>query len=100
MESQEAWNCRVWRKLHIAVDTSTHEIVATDPSLSNITDAEVIPNLLKQTRRKIIEISDDGAYDTRRSHDAIRIKQSILIIPPREGDCFLGARTPVGCQKL
>ncbi len=56
--------CRVWRKLHLAVDTSTHEIVAAELSLSNVTDAEVLPDLLKQTRRKIIEISGDGAYDT------------------------------------
>lgn len=41
---------RVWRKLHLAVDTSTHEIVAAELSLSNVTDAEVLPNLLKQTR--------------------------------------------------
>ena len=53
---------RVWRKLHIAVDTHSHEIVAAELSLSNVTDAEVLPNLLKQTRRKIIEISGDGAY--------------------------------------
>lgn len=45
--------CRVWRKLHLAVDTDTHEIIAAELSLSNITDAEVLPNLLKQTRRKI-----------------------------------------------
>jgi hypothetical protein len=49
---------RVWRKLHLAVDTSTHEIVATELSLSNVTDAEVLLNLLKQTRRKIIKISN------------------------------------------
>ena len=54
---------RVWRKLHIAVDTHTHEIVAAELSLSKVTGAEVLPNLLKQTRRKIIEISGDGAYD-------------------------------------
>ena len=47
---------RVWRKLHVAVDTSTHEIVAAELSLSNVTDAEVFPYLLKQTRRKVIEI--------------------------------------------
>lgn len=55
---------RVWHKLHIAVDTNTHEIVAAELSLSNVADAEVLPNLLRQTRRKIIEISGDGAYDT------------------------------------
>ncbi|CAH1583666.1 hypothetical protein THOE12_70106 [Vibrio rotiferianus] len=58
---------RVWRKPHIAVDTSTHEIVAAKLSLSNITNAEVLPNLLKQTRSKIIDISVDSAYDTRNS---------------------------------
>ncbi|MCV5949054.1 transposase, partial [Escherichia coli] len=46
---------RVWRKLHLAVDTSTHEIVAAELSLSNVTDVEVFSNLLKQTRRRIIE---------------------------------------------
>ncbi len=95
---------RVWRKLHIAVDTSTHEIVAAELSLSNVTDAEVLPNLLKQTRRKIIEVAGDGAYDTRNCHDAIRIKRAIPLIPPREGAAFWERGHPrnlaVGCQKL
>ncbi|MCB2384868.1 IS5 family transposase, partial [Shewanella sp. SR1] len=56
---------RVWRKLHIAVDTHSHEIIAAELSLSGVTDAEVMPNLLKQTHRKIRNISGDGAYDTR-----------------------------------
>ncbi|WP_029817487.1 IS5/IS1182 family transposase, partial [Vibrio parahaemolyticus] len=68
---------RVWRKLHLAVDTSTHEVVAAELSLSNVTDAEVLPNLLKQTHRRIIEISGDGAYDTRDCHDAIRFKRAV-----------------------
>ncbi|MFA0178754.1 transposase, partial [Vibrio lentus] len=52
---------RVWRKLHIAVDTNTHEIIAAELSLSTVTDGEVLPNLLKQTRRSILEVSGDGA---------------------------------------
>ncbi|MEA5239112.1 IS5 family transposase, partial [Vibrio parahaemolyticus] len=95
---------RVWRKLHIAVNTNTHEIVAAELSLSNVTDAEVLPNLLKQTRRKIIEISGDGAYDTRGCYDAIRIKRAVPLIPPREGAAFWERGHPrnlaVGCQKL
>lgn len=79
---------RIWRKLHIAVDTNTHEIIAAEMSLSNVTDAEVLPNLLKQTRRKIIEISGDGAYDTRDCHNAIRVKRAAPLIPPREGAAF------------
>jgi hypothetical protein len=44
---------RVWRKLHLAIDTDTHEIIAAELTLSDVTDAEVFPNLLKQTRRTI-----------------------------------------------
>ncbi|WP_281946559.1 IS5 family transposase [Vibrio parahaemolyticus] len=97
-------NHRVWRKLHLAVDTSTHEIVAAELSLSNVTDAEVLPNLLKQTRRRIIDIPGDGAYDTRDCHDAIRFKRAVPLIPPREGAAFRENGHPrnlaVGCQKL
>lgn len=64
----------------------------------------MLPNLLKQTRRKIIEISGDGAYDTRHCHDAIRIKRAVPLIPPREGAAFWEQGHPrnlaVGCQKL
>jgi hypothetical protein len=89
---------------YVAVDTSTHEIAEAELSLSNVTDAEVLPNLLKQTRRKIIEISGDGAYDTRNCHDTIRIKRAGPLIPPREGAALWEQGHPrnlaVGCQKL
>lgn len=67
-------------------------------------DGEALPNLLKQTRRRIVEISGDGAYDTRLRHEAIRIKQATPLIPPREGAAFWKQGHPrnlaVGCQKL
>lgn len=75
------------------LSTSTHEIVAAELSLFNVTDAEVLPNLLKQTRRKIIEISGDGAYDTRHCHDAIRIKPSGSAHPAKGRSSLLGTRT-------
>ncbi|ARR10476.1 transposase (plasmid) [Vibrio campbellii] len=67
---------KVWHKLYIAVDTSTHEIVAAELSLCNVTDADVLPNLLKQTRRKIIEISGYGAYDTKNCNDYYTVQAS------------------------
>lgn len=95
---------RVWRKLHLAVDTDTHEIIAAELSLSNVSDGEVLPNLLKQTRRRIVEISGDGAYDTRLCYEAIRIKRAAPLIPPREGAAFWEQGHPrnlaVGYQKL
>lgn len=95
---------RVWRKLHLAVDTRTHEIIAAELSLSNVTDGEVLPHLLKHTHRKIIEISGDDAYDTRECYKAIHIKRATLLIPPWEGATFWEREHPrnyaVTCQKL
>lgn len=67
-------------------------------------DGEELPNLLKQTRRRIVEISGDGAYDTRLCYEAIRIKRATPLIPPSEGAAFWERGHPrnlaVGCQKL
>jgi hypothetical protein len=41
---------RSWRKLHIAVDAASHEIVAAVASLSSVSDSEVLPTLLKPLR--------------------------------------------------
>ncbi|GIB61455.1 transposase IS903 [Vibrio cholerae] len=65
--------------------------------LSNVTDAEVLPNLLKQPRRKIAEISGGGADDTKGCYEAIRIKRAVALIPPRDGAAFW-ERGHVACQ--
>ncbi|SAS32125.1 transposase [Klebsiella pneumoniae] len=44
---------RIWRKLHLAVDAKTHEIICADLSLNNVTDSEAFPGLIRQTHRKI-----------------------------------------------
>ncbi len=43
---------RIWRKLHLAVDSNTHEVVCADLSLNNVTDSEAFPGLIRQTRQK------------------------------------------------
>jgi hypothetical protein len=76
---------RIWRKLHLAVDAKTHEVICADLSLSNITDTEAFPGLIRQTHRKIKVASADGAYDTRVCHDELRRKKIKALIPPRSG---------------
>lgn len=74
---------RVWRKLHLAVDASTHEVICADLSLNNVTDAEAFPGLIRQTHRKIRVACADGAYDTIRCHDELRRKKIKAFITPR-----------------
>ncbi len=72
----------IWRKLHLAVDAKTHEIICADLSLNNVTDAEAFPGLIRQTHRKIRSAAADGAYDTRLCHDELPRKKISALIPP------------------
>lgn len=51
---------RVWRKLHLAVDAGTHEVICADLSLNNVTDAEAFPGLIHQTHRKSGSLQPTG----------------------------------------
>ncbi len=75
---------RVWRKLHLAVDPVTHDIVAAEISLENVHDVEVLPTLLKPLRRKLGRVYADGAYDSKASHQLISRKRATACIPPRK----------------
>ncbi|KHA55302.1 hypothetical protein NM74_17585 [Aeromonas hydrophila] len=58
----------MWCKLHLAMDAETHTIVAAEINLETVADNEVLPTLLNPLRRKIKQVSADGAYDTRVCH--------------------------------
>ena len=74
---------RVWRKLHLAIDASTHEVISTVVSLDAVGDNEALPTLLNPLRRKITQVSADGTYDTKGCHQVLRQKGIKPTIPPR-----------------
>ena len=75
---------RVWRKLHLAVDPVSHDIVAAEVSLENVHDAEVLPTLLNPLRRQLGTVYADGAYDAKACHELITRKGATACIPPRK----------------
>ncbi|MPS31892.1 MULTISPECIES: IS5 family transposase [unclassified Salinivibrio] len=74
---------RVWRKLHFAIDDSTHEVISAVVSLASVGDNEALPTLLNPLRRKIAQVSADGAYDTKACHQVLKKKGIKPTIPPR-----------------
>jgi hypothetical protein len=62
---------RTWRKLHLGIDESTKEIVAVDLTESRIHDSQQFASLLKQIPDPIVQVSGDGAYDTRACYEAV-----------------------------
>ena len=75
---------RTWRKLPVAVDAVTQEIVATLVTTNAVGDGEVLPNLLDQVPEPIDQVSADGSYDTRTCHEVIAERPARAAIPPRE----------------
>jgi hypothetical protein len=81
---QHGWSKRrTWRKLHLAVDEATGEIVAAIASEAGVADEDALPDLLGQVRGEIHQVSADGAYDKRSCYDALAECGAKAIIPPR-----------------
>jgi hypothetical protein len=55
---------RAWRKLHIATDEATGEILAAVASTRNVGDKAVLPNLLAQIGDEIAQLTGDGGMIT------------------------------------
>ena len=93
-EGEGEWNARkhggskrrIWRKIHIGIDEETLEVRAVEVTTSNIGDAPMLPELLKQvpSDQDIGSVTADGAYDTRKCHDAIAERNAHAVIPPRK----------------
>ena len=76
---------RRWRKLHLAVDADTHEIVAVELTTDDVGDVSMIPDLLDQIEDSVGSMTADGAYDGQVVYDAVtqRHPEAKVIIPPR-----------------
>ncbi len=75
---------RTWRKLHLSMDSATHEIQAMLLTEASMDDAEATPELLDQTSAPMEQLSADGAYDKRKVYTTC-VKHGVqkITIPPR-----------------
>ena len=93
VEGEGEWNARkhggskrrVWRKIQIGIDEQTLEIRAAEFTTSDVGDAPMLPELIDQipADQAIASVTADGAFDTRKCHDAIAARGAPAMIPPR-----------------
>ena len=85
---------RVWRKLHLAVDTRTGALVAhavrrrrtyRSTTKSEVHDSAELAGLLARTDAPIAVVCADKAYDSFDCHAAIRVRDAQPVIPPKKG---------------
>ena len=86
LEEKHGKRCRRhWRKLHLAIDANSHEIIAVELTTDDVGDTTVVPHLLYQIDGSVASVTADGAYDTDVVYDEIsrRHPDADVIIPPR-----------------
>jgi hypothetical protein len=93
VEGEGEWNARkhggakrrVWRKVHSG-STRKHWNQGGRVTSSDVGDAPMLPDLLAQIPpdQEIASVTADGAYDTRKCHDAIAERGAAAVIPPRK----------------
>jgi hypothetical protein len=74
---------RTWRKLHLAIDPETQEIVAEVLTTNAGHDADQADALLKEVPAKIHSVTADGAYDKWKVYEAIDGHRAQPKIAPR-----------------
>jgi hypothetical protein len=67
------------------IGEKTLEIRAAEFTTNDVGDAPMLPDLLNQIPpdQEIASVTADGAFDTRKCHDAIAARGAAAIIPPR-----------------
>jgi len=85
---------RAWRKLHLAVDAASGEIVASDLTTRRTHDATQVSALLEQIIGPVESVSAGGAYDTRAVYEAAQGRsegRTVRVMIPPGRDAQLSA---------
>jgi hypothetical protein len=89
---------RVWRKLHLAVNADTGEVLATELTNRRTADCARVPNLLDQIDDRVASVTADGAYDAGAVYEAAKKKgdghRVRVLIPPIQGAQPSSSRSP------
>jgi hypothetical protein len=77
---------RTWRKLHLAVDAHSGQIVAAALTDQDVDDASQVGLLLEQIEPPLEQVTADGAYDGEPTHQTIAAHDEAIavVIPPRD----------------
>lgn len=75
---------RMWRKLHITINSDTGEILSNTLTTNSVTDADEAPVLLNAITDTIGSLNGDGSYDKWLIYDMLKQNNISPIIPPQK----------------
>lgn len=74
---------RTWRKIHIAMDPNTHNIVLAELTENSSNDGKVMNDLLEEMDSCLLRVYGDGIYDIENCYETIYKKNAEPLIPVR-----------------
>ena len=93
---------RAWRKLHLAVDEETGEIVASELTDRRTHDCTRVGPLLEQIDNPLASLLADGAYDATGVYEAAQSKgegQTVRVLIPPGRDAQLAPRPSAALEE-
>ena len=75
--------CQVWKKLHLALDAESLDIVAMEVTDSVRLDCNYLPGLIEQIKGPIGQITGDGAYDKQPCYETAYNRGAKPVFPPQ-----------------
>ena len=83
---------RKWKKLHVAIDLSTREIVYSKLTTASVHDLHHIDDVLKTVNRRKGKVLIDGIADQHELYRKCEMYNKQLLTPPRKGsNCNKGS---------
>nr|WP_245430499.1 IS5 family transposase [Rhizobium tropici] len=94
-EKQGVRSRRSWRKLHLAPDADSGEIIAHIMTDQDTGDASQVEPLLDQVDISIGQFTADGAFDGKPTYDAVSNHSAgaAIVVPPRQRGGRIGHQT-------
>jgi hypothetical protein len=76
---------RRYVKLHFAVNTVTHEVVAMEVSTDDVHDVKALPGLVEKAEEnvRVAKVYGDGAYDSGRVYALLESRGIEVVVKPR-----------------
>ena len=88
-----ASRCQVWKKLHVALDADTLDILALNVTESARHDGNSLPGLINQITGSIKQITGDGAYDKKNCYECAWQRGAKAVFPPQHNAAVQRSKT-------
>ena len=85
---------RTWRKVHLATDINSFQVLSVETTASNKNDGKTFPTLMKDVKGKVGRVLGDAAYMSKKCFDVIASRGGEAVIDIHENTAIAQGPSP------